>query len=221
MLKKTVIITAGGIGSRMNNALPKQFLEIQGKTILEQTILCFYNYSKEIEIIITLPEDWIFFWEELCKKNNFLVKHQLVSGGVERFHSIQNALKIATGELIAIHDGVRPLVSNQTIEKAFDLCKLNGNAIPIFPLKESIRFLDEKESKALNRKLYFTVQTPQVFKKEILTNAYQQEFHDKITDDASLVEETGVKIHTFIGNEENIKITTPIDLKFAEIVLEN
>ncbi len=219
MATKTVIITAGGIGNRMQSALPKQFILVHGKSILEHTINSFYDYDNSIQIILTLPEQWIHYWEEYCKTNKVLIQHQIISGGKERYHSIQNALAVATGELIAIHDGVRPLVSQQTLINAFDLAQKKGNAVPIFPLKESIRFIDQKGSNALNRSFYYAVQTPQVFQKDIIIQAYKNPFHEAITDDASLVEEFGEIINTFIGNEENIKITTPFDLKIAEYYL--
>jgi 2-C-methyl-D-erythritol 4-phosphate cytidylyltransferase len=219
MSYKTAIITAGGIGSRMKSDIPKQFIELEGKTILEHTLLAFFKFDSKIQLILTLPKDWISFWKEICEKNNFSIPHEIVSGGKERYHSIQNALKIAQGDFIAIHDGVRPLVSLETIKNAFEMAELKGNSIPVIPLKESIRFIENEDSKALNRSNYFIVQTPQVFEKKLINTAYQNAFHDKITDDASLVEELGVKIHVFLGNEENIKITSPIDLKIAAISL--
>jgi 2-C-methyl-D-erythritol 4-phosphate cytidylyltransferase len=219
MSLKTVIVTAGGIGSRMQSSIPKQFIKLGDKTILEHTLLKFHAFDPNIQLIVTLPIDWISYWKEVCVKNNFLIHHDIVSGGKERYHSIQNALKIAKGNLIAIHDGVRPLVSNETIKKSFELAEIKGNAIPVIPVKESIRYIEKDTNTALDRSNYFIVQTPQVFKREILIKAYENKFHDKITDDASLVEELGVAIHVFIGNEENIKITSPIDLKIAEINL--
>ncbi|MES2588031.1 MAG: 2-C-methyl-D-erythritol 4-phosphate cytidylyltransferase [Bacteroidota bacterium] len=219
MIQKTVIITAGGLGKRMNSELPKQFLKIHNKTILEHTISCFSNYDSEIQIVLTLPQEWIEFWQKSCLETDFTVSHEIISGGKERYHSIKNALSFAKGDLIAIHDGVRPMVSKETIQKAFDLAQENGNAIPVFPVKESIRFVENEETKALDRKNHFIVQTPQVFQKEIILKAYENEFHDKITDDASLVEEMGEKIHVFEGNEENIKITTKFDLILMKEVL--
>jgi 2-C-methyl-D-erythritol 4-phosphate cytidylyltransferase len=219
MATKTVIITAGGIGNRMKSDIPKQFLLVHGKCILEHTINSFFDYDNSIQIILTLPENWINYWNEYCLKNSMTIKHKIISGGKERYHSIQNALAIAEGELIAIHDGVRPLVSQQTLINAFDLAEKRGNAVPIFPLKESIRYVELNHSKSLDRNFYYAVQTPQIFHKTLIFQAYNNPFHQAITDDASLVEEIGASIHTFIGNEENIKITTPFDLKIAELYL--
>ena len=220
MIEKTVIITAGGIGKRMNADLPKQFIEINGKSILAHTIACFHKFDSEIQILVTLPAEWIEYWNNWCLTKSFHIKHQIVEGGNERYHSIKNALDLAIGSLIAIHDGVRPLVSIETITKAFELANEKGNAVPVFPVKESIRFITGNETNSLDRKNYFIVQTPQVFSSELIRKAYERNFHESITDDASLVEELNKKIYTFQGNEENIKITTPLDLSLMSIFLE-
>lgn len=219
MKKKTVIITAGGIGKRMESNLPKQFLLLQGKTILQHCIEKFFNYDQNIQIILTLPEDWKDFWGKLCKTNSFTIPHTIVSGGVERYDSIKNALHISHGDLIAIHDGVRPLVSTKLISEGFDLAQEMGTAIPLVSVKESIRFVEKDQNKSLDRTHYFTVQTPQIFSKEIIRKAYEIPFHQAITDDASLVEESGVELSLFTGEEQNIKITTPLDLKIAELLM--
>lgn len=219
MEKKTVIITAGGIGKRMESDLPKQFLLLDGRPILAHCIQQFYTYDSSIQIIITLPSAWIEYWNKLCLSTNFTIKHTMVDGGIERYDSIKNALEKATGKLIAIHDGVRPLVSIKLIEEGFELAKEMGSAIPVIPVKESIRFVDREENKSLNRAHYFSVQTPQIFQEDILRKAYQISFHNAITDDASLVEESGVELSLFTGEEQNIKITTPLDLKIAELLI--
>lgn len=219
MDKKTVIITAGGIGKRMESDLPKQFLLLDGKPILVHCIEQFYSYDSEIQIIVTLPSTWIAYWKKLCLSTDFNIKHTLLDGGIERYDSIKNALEKANGQLIAIHDGVRPLVSVKLIQEGFELAKEMGSAIPVIPIKESIRFVDKEENKSLDRTHYFTVQTPQIFQENILRKAYQIPFHSAITDDASLVEESGVDLSLFIGEERNIKITTPLDLKITELLL--
>lgn len=214
---ETVIITAGGIGKRMEAKLPKQFLCVGGEPILMRTVQRFYDYNSAIQILVTLPSDWMDFWIELCEKHNFHVNHQLIEGGKERFHSIKNALKSANGSVIGVHDGVRPFVSLQTIQSCFMDAKVKGAAIPFLEMKESIREMGLGSSKAANRSNFITIQTPQCFQTELLMKAYEQEFHDGITDDASLVEQLGVVIQLVSGNEENIKITSPIDLKIAEL----
>jgi 2-C-methyl-D-erythritol 4-phosphate cytidylyltransferase len=217
---KTVIITAGGIGKRMGGDMPKQFLLIDEKPILMHSIQAFHAYDSSIEILVTLPEDWKPYWSELIKLHQFNIKHQVISGGVERFHSIQIALQQATGQSIAVHDGVRPLVSQDTIARCFEAVTKHKAVVPFLPIAESVRYVGKKPSKSVLRSDYVLVQTPQVFDKNTLLQAYQQEFHAGITDDASLVEESGVEIHLVDGNPENIKITRPIDLEIAQLLIQ-
>lgn len=214
---ETVIITAGGIGKRMEANLPKQFICVAGKPILMHTIQRFYDYNPEIQILLTLPKDWLAFWQELQLKHAFRIDYQIVEGGSERYHSIQNALKFAKGDVIGVHDGVRPFVSVATVQSCFTEAKMKGAAIPFLKINESIREIGLGTSKAVNRTNFVSVQTPQCFQKELLLKAYKQDFHDGITDDASLVEQLGIQIQLVPGNEENIKITTPNDLKIAEL----
>lgn len=218
MATKTVIITAGGIGKRMESDLPKQFLLLDELPVLAHSIERFYRFDPQIQILVTLPDHWRSYWEGLCRKISFTIPHTLVEGGKERFHSIQNALKQTTGDLIAVHDGVRPLISRKLIFEAFQLAEETGTALPIVPVKESVRFVEKLETHALNRKNYFIVQTPQVFRREILVKSYEQSYHEGITDDASLAEEAGYDIKLFEGEEFNIKITTPLDLKLIRLV---
>lgn len=214
---ETVIITAGGIGKRMESNLPKQFLCVANKPILMLTIQRFYDYDPNLQIIVTLPQEWFAFWKEMCQKHNFQLEHELVEGGEERFHSIKNALRKAKGSVVGVHDGVRPFVSLATIQSCFAEAAKKGTAIPFLPMKESIREIGLGTSKAVNRAHFYTIQTPQCFQTELLNKAYEQQYHEGITDDASLVEQLGEKIHLVPGNEENIKITSPIDLKIAEL----
>jgi len=216
----SVIITAGGIGKRMGFDIPKQFIEIAGFPILMHTIRCFFNYNPTCQILVTLPEEWKNYWGELIDTYDFDIPHDLISGGKERYDSIKNALLFCQHDLIAVHDGVRPLVSSETIERCFQLVKSKGAVIPVLTLKESLRVKGDNISKSVERKNYLSVQTPQFFSSELLKNAYKIPFHSNITDDASLVEEAGYIIATIEGNEENIKITTPFDLKIAEVFLK-
>jgi 2-C-methyl-D-erythritol 4-phosphate cytidylyltransferase len=222
MSQYSIIITAGGIGKRMGGKLPKQFILVQGKPILMHTLEVFHAYDSTAQLIITLPNEWVAYWEELVHERNCIIPHELVDGGTERYHSIKNALSICKGEFIAVHDGVRPLVNHQTIQNCFDAVREKGQVIPVVSVKESLRMLFDDTSKAVPRANYCLVQTPQVFKAEILKTAYEREFHAVITDDASLVEEAGYPITLVEGNEENIKITTQFDLKIAELsILKN
>lgn len=217
-MKTTIIITAGGIGKRMRSSIPKQFLLLGGKPVLMHSIERF-AFLKDTQLLVTLPSDWWGHWQELCQQYKFNIPHILVEGGVERYDSIKNALIRATGDMIAVHDGVRPLVSATTIENCLTLAYKNGTAIPALPLKESIRKGSLEESISQNRSEFYSVQTPQCFKRDILLKAYQLPFTNDITDDASLVEKAGFPIFLTLGNEENIKITTPMDLKMGEVLV--
>jgi 2-C-methyl-D-erythritol 4-phosphate cytidylyltransferase len=217
--KRTVIITAGGIGKRMNSDVPKQFLLLGGTPILMHTIQRFYDFDDSTEILVTLPKDWWSYWSKLCEKHSFQIPVQLIEGGKERYHSVQKAVQVAKGEIIAVHDGVRPLASIETIHQAFQLAEEKGSGIPVVPLKESIRKLSNDSNEAVYRNDYMLVHTPQCFRSIWLKEAYNQTFTDKFTDDASVVEKAGKSIHLSASNEENIKITTPNDLKIAELFL--
>jgi 2-C-methyl-D-erythritol 4-phosphate cytidylyltransferase len=216
----TVIITAGGIGKRMGGDLPKQFLKLNEKPILLHTLERFYHFDKKIQLILTLPNEWKTFWSELILEHECNIPHVIVDGGKERYHSIKNALAYSEGRFIAVHDGVRPLVSNETIKRCFDAVQQFGQVIPVIPLKESLRQLNNEQTKAVPRSAYVHVQTPQCFNKESITKAYNLPFHNNITDDASLLEEAGFQIHCVPGNEENIKITTQIDMQFAQVLMK-
>ena len=219
-MTKNVLIVAGGSGLRMGTGIPKQFLKIGGKPLLMHTINTFYNFDKSFNIILVLPENLIQFWKDLCTKYIFTVKHKVVSGGNTRFHSVKNGLKEISTGLVAIHDGVRPFVSQKTISEALRVAKENGNAIPVISIAETIRMEDGNSSRILDRSKIKIVQTPQVFKAEIILNAYQQDYNPDFTDDASVLEATGENIFLSEGNKENIKVTTPSDLIFAEAFLK-
>jgi 2-C-methyl-D-erythritol 4-phosphate cytidylyltransferase len=215
-MRNTVIITAGGIGKRMGSEIPKQFLEVNGKPVLMHTITAFYEYDKQFEILLTLPAQWEDYWLDLCKKHAFFIEHRVVVGGEERFHSVKNAINHATGELIAIHDGVRPMVSQETIQRVFESAQIHHAAVPVIAMNQSIRKVTQEGNKSLNRNDYFIVQTPQVFTRKILIESYAQTYDTHFTDDASVVESRGYSIHLVDGNEENVKITTTKDLKLVE-----
>lgn len=217
----TFIITAGGIGKRMGNELPKQFLLLKGKPILLHTLERFYEADTTAQLFITLPEDWLIYWNDLILQYNCIIPHKVITGGIERYDSIKNALKEAKGTIIAVHDGVRPLVSVDTIHNCIKSAQEKGSGIPYLPVKESIRKVSSGDSTALLRSEYVLVQTPQCFSSEVIQKAYEQPFHTGITDDAALVEEAGFAIHLVKGNEENIKITTPVDLIIAESLFKN
>ena len=217
---KIAIIVAGGKGERMNANIPKQFLEIQGKPILMHTLEVFNRFDAGIRLILVLPEVQIKYWNELCAKHNFGLKHQIVAGGQSRFNSVKNGLQaVKSPAMVAVHDGVRPLVSVETIARCFETAEKFDTAIPVVDLVDSIRQVSENGSKSVDRNAYKLVQTPQVFDAELLLKAYEQEYTPLFTDDASVVEALGTKIYLVEGNRENIKITTEFDLKMAESIM--
>ena len=219
-MKKYIIIVAGGSGSRMGLATPKQFLELLGLPILMYTLKQFQQSITDEEIILALPEKEQSTWKSLCEKHNFDVPHQIVNGGESRFHSVQNALqKVKEKSIVAIHDGVRPLVSQTVIKNCIQSAEKFGAAIPTLPMQDSIRKISDDGSQIADRNQFVFVQTPQCFHSEVILKAYQQEYHSSFTDDASVVEQLGYKIYLVEGNKENIKITTPEDLKMAEVLI--
>ena len=219
---KIAIIVAGGKGMRMQTDIPKQFIELKGKPVLMYTLEAFYRYNTSIQLIVVLPAHQIDFWKSICKKHLFNLNHQIVAGGQTRYQSVKNGLEVIDkSSLVAVHDGVRPFVSIQTIARCFDEAEKYGSAIPVMDLEDSIRQIDECGSSSVDRTSYKLVQTPQVFNSSILKKAYEQSFSPLFTDDASVVEGLGTKIHLVEGNRENIKITTGFDLELAETILNS
>lgn len=219
-VKKTVIIVAGGCGQRMGTDIPKQFLLVCGMPVLMHTLERFYSYDPQLRILLVLPDNYRQVWEELCEEYFFSVPHEVVSGGAQRFHSVKAALALCEeNSLIAIHDGVRPLVSVQTITSSFDLALQTGSAVPVISPDESIRIIQNGSSQSIHRNNVKLVQTPQVFRSDILQQAYQTDYQEQFTDDASVVEHAGFQVHLCEGNPENIKITHAIDLELAGLFL--
>ena len=219
-MKKFAIIVAGGSGNRMGSNIPKQFLELSGKPVLMHTMQSFCDYDPSCELILVIPEQHQQYWAALCLKHSFTVAHQVVAGGQTRFHSVQNGLKCIEGEgIVFIHDGVRPLVSHQTIERCSHMAQKNGNAIPVLTVNNSLRKKKGSQSVSVDRTLYLSVQTPQTFRCDQILKAYEQDYDPSFTDDASVAEKAGFPIFMVEGNRENIKITTPTDLIFAEAIL--
>ena len=219
-MKKFVIIVAGGSGSRMGTEIPKQFLELCERPVLMHTIQIFHDFDPECSIILVLPEDQQQYWDRLCLKHSFSLTHQIVSGGKKRFHSVKNGLSQIDEEgIVFIHDGVRPLVSKETLNICFRMAQKNGNAIPVLPVNESLRKLEGDQNISVDRNLYFSVQTPQTFRTEQIRKAFRQNYNTAFTDDASVAEKAGFTIYMVEGNRENIKITTPTDLIIAESFL--
>jgi 2-C-methyl-D-erythritol 4-phosphate cytidylyltransferase len=222
-LEKYVIIVAGGIGKRMGAEAPKQFLCIKGIPVLMHTIKAFFQYDNKIKIVLALPKEYFNEWAALCKQYNFTIKYSITEGGETRFHSVKKALAFINESdcLIAVHDGVRPLVSNDVIKRVFECAEEKGAAIPCVAVNDSLRMLTEKYSRPINRTSMRAIQTPQCFRVDILKRAYEQEYEEYFTDDATVIENFGGKIHLVEGNMENIKITTPLDLQIAEALMMN
>jgi 2-C-methyl-D-erythritol 4-phosphate cytidylyltransferase len=212
----SVIITAGGIGKRMGGNYPKQFRTIDGLPILMHTMNVFYKFAPQAQIIVTLPAEWKSVWKQLLLDHNYKIAHEVVEGGAERFHSVKNAIAKCSGEKIMIHDGVRPLVSQETLRLGYKALDDYLGAIPVLEMIDSLRIVEEDKNKAVNRNLFRAVQTPQCFRREELVKAYEVEFNNQFTDDASVFESAGYSIHLFPGNEENLKITKEKDLLLTE-----
>jgi len=219
-LKKHIIIVAGGSGTRMNSAIPKQFLELHGKPVLMHSIEIFVKAIPEINIILVLPLSYRKEWETLCKKHNFTIPFQLADGGETRFHSVKNGLTLVPeNALVGIHDAARPLVNIKTIINAFETAEQKGNASPAIQINESLREVKGNKNKAVDRSTIFVIQTPQCFQSNLIKKAFLQEYSQSFTDDASVLEAMGEKINLIEGNRENIKITTPLDLIIAEAIM--
>ena len=220
-MKQYTIIVAGGNGSRMGSSMPKQFLEINNKPILLHTIQKMHQSLDDSEIILVLPKAEFKNWKNICQKHQFNTSHKLVEGGNTRFESVKNGLKkIKESSVIAIHDGVRPLVNENLVKQCMLIAKDKGSAVPVIKVDDSLRKKTPNGSISVNRNEFLIVQTPQCFKSEIILKAYQQDFNIKFTDDASVVEDLGLEIQLIQGNKENIKITTPEDLKKAKFYID-
>ncbi len=211
------LIVAGGSGKRMNNAVPKQFIELEGKPILVHTIQKFLDFAPDIKLVVVLPATSIEEFKSTYFQGNEKSRVSFVGGGETRFHSVQNGLlRIDEEGIVFIHDGVRPFVSELVLERCYKTASEFGNAVPYIDLKDSIRKLDEQGNMAVSRNEYKAIQTPQTFDISAIKKAYQQAYRETFTDEASVFEAAGHQIQLVEGNEENIKITTPQDLEIAK-----
>lgn len=219
------IIVAGGKGLRMGGEIPKQFIPVAGKPILMHTLEKFQRFGESLtgtgglEIILVLPKEQQEYWAELCTKYSFKVPHTIVNGGETRFHSVQNGLKAIPDDVdgvVGIHDGVRPFVSLDVIKRCYQEARMKKAVIPVMPVTDTLR--DVTQGKNVYRENYKIVQTPQTFDIQLLKAANQQPYSEAFTDDASVVEAIGQEVTMVEGNRENIKITTPFDLKIADVI---
>lgn len=230
MMRRYVLIVAGGKGLRMGGDLPKQFIPLHGKPVLMHTLETFHRWDASARLVLVIPEDHQPYWQMLCTEIGCKAPHQVVRGGETRFHSVSNGLGYIAEELsrdafpaeqtwIGVHDGVRPFVSTEVIEACFVGAKQSGAVVPVIPMIDSIREKTEEESHPVDRSRYVAVQTPQVFRGDLLLKAYQQPYSTLFTDDASVVEAMGEQVTLVDGNRENIKLTTPLDLLVAKALL--
>ena len=231
--KKYVVIMAAGSGTRMGAQVPKQFLELDGKAVLRKTIEVFLEACPDISVITVLPKQYLDYWRDYCYKNNFICPQILVAGGITRFHSVKNALqRVPEGALVAVHDGVRPLVSVAMVKDMFEKAEKTQSLIPVIPCIDTMKVLQKKvwedgsetlsavPGQSVDRSVLYGAQTPQIFYSELLKAAYCQAFDTSFTDDASVVERYGKSLSYTLGERLNIKITTAEDLILAEAVLK-
>jgi len=216
-LQQYAVIVAGGSGSRMGGEIPKQFLLLNGLPILFRSINAFVNYNSQINIVVVAPKTHVQTIYNLKRQHNFSQDFTLVEGGATRFLSVKNGLQeIPINCLVGIHDAVRPLVSKETLQKAFESAEQKGNGIPAIGVFDSLRKVKDHKNTAVDRNLYQIIQTPQVFKSSLIKEAFAATNKTDFSDDATVFEASGKSIFLTEGNRENIKITTPVDLKIAE-----
>ncbi len=211
-----VIIVAGGVGSRMNSDIPKQFMDLDGIPVIVRTIRRFLEWSENVGLIVVVHSDYSSVWMGIKEKYFSHYNIHWTTGGETRFHSVKNGLELIDQEgIVGVHDAARPLVSLEVIDKCFSEAKDKKACIPVFPVYESMRRINKTNSEHIDRKEYVLVQTPQCFRSELIKKAYSQQYSPLFTDDASVVEKYGEVVHLVEGNKENIKITEPSDLKIA------
>jgi 2-C-methyl-D-erythritol 4-phosphate cytidylyltransferase len=230
--RRYVIIMAAGSGTRMGGQLPKQFLELDGKAILQKTMEVFLEACPGISVITVLPEQYMEYWRNYCYSRNFTCPQILVKGGITRFHSVKNALaKVPDGALVAVHDGVRPMVSEDLVRDMFAKAETIPSLIPVIPCVDTMKVLEKTcledgsevlktvPGAAVDRSVLYGAQTPQIFHSEVLKKAYMQAFDTAFTDDASVVEKDGKNLSYIMGERFNIKITTQDDLILAKAIM--
>ena len=219
-MKKIAVIVAGGTGTRMNNTTPKQFLSLQGKPVLYYTINSFLQAYPDLDIILVLPEEHVAAGQEIIDAFFDYNRIKITIGGRTRFHSVQNGLQLITEECIVfVHDAVRCLVSIDLIQRCYHAAMESGSAIPVIDSKDSVRLVTAEGNEALDRSSIKLVQTPQTFHSKILLPAFNIDYKDKFTDEATVVEAFGLKVQLVQGEENNFKITRPVDLVLAEELL--
>jgi len=219
-MKKVAVVVAGGTGSRMNSIIPKQFLLIKGKPVLYYTLYTFLQSYNDLTVILVLPEEHIAAGQEIIDAFFDYKRIQITAGGRTRFHSVQNGLELLTEEcMVFVHDGVRCLLTKNLIKRCYEAALEFGSAIPVTECKDSVRLIRGDDNEAFDRGKVKLVQTPQTFHSKILLPAFKIDYKDKFTDEATVVEAFGLKVHLVEGEEGNIKITKPMDIFIAEQLL--
>ena len=220
-MKRALVLVAAGSGSRMGGTLPKQYLVLEGKPILVHTLDKFLSFDPDMEVVVVVAEKHRPLWRSMVTPHIHRSGIQLVSGGTTRFHSVRMGLeRIGEDRIVGIHDAVRPLVSLETLERSYAMAEKTGGAIPVTDMDESIRRIQaEGSSVVMDRSQFKRVQTPQVFRSELIKEAYRKADHAEFTDDASVYEAYVGPISLVEGNRQNIKITTPMDVKLASLLI--
>jgi 2-C-methyl-D-erythritol 4-phosphate cytidylyltransferase len=221
-LKKNLIIVAGGTGTRIKSEIPKQFIELCGKPVIVHTLQKFLSYDPDLNIIVVCHKDYYDHFSTLAQKYFPGKTIRITEGGETRFHSVKNGLALldASSEVVAIHDAARPLVDLETIKNCFETAEKKGNAIPVIAVNESLRQVESSKNKMVKRTDFRIIQTPQCFQLHLIKKAFEQNYNETFTDDASVLEKAGHDINLVEGNSDNIKITTALDLKIAEALLK-
>ena len=225
--KKYLVVTAGGSGTRMGSSLPKQFLSLEGRAVLQRTIERFLEACPDIHVVTVLPEAHIAWWRRYCQEKGFNCPQRLVKGGFTRFHSVKNALAyVPDGSVVAVHDGVRPLVSAALLKEMFDRMETVRALIPVVPMVDTLTVLDttpdgvlQDTGETVDRSRIYGAQTPQMFLSEDLKAAYAQGYDLSFTDDASVARRYGIPLSYIAGERFNLKLTMPEDLALAEAIL--
>ncbi len=219
-MKKYAVIVAGGKGVRMGSALPKQFLPLNGHPILYHTIKAFADAYADMQLVLVLPKDQLSYAQMVLQSFPERIDITIVAGGETRYHSVQNGLKVVDeNSIVFVHDGVRPLVSTALIQRCYEQAVDKGSAIPVIPVADSMRILEDEDSRPIDREQMRIIQTPQTFKAEVILPAFQQEYQVAFTDEATVVEAYGDNVYLVDGEKRNIKVTTPEDMIVAEALL--
>lgn len=220
-MKKYAIIVAGGAGVRMGGNTPKQFMLLKDKPVLYYTLKVFLEAYTDLQIILVLPVDYTDMGQEIIDAYFDKDRIKITAGGDTRFQSVKNGLGLVEGEsIVFVHDGVRCLLTKDLIYRCYQLAVETGTAIPAVVSKDSIRLITEEGNTAFDRNKVMLIQTPQTFHSKIIVPAFQIDYKDKFTDEATVAESYGMKVSLVEGEENNIKITRPVDLLIAERIIE-